>query len=359
MARSASGIAAAAALLLVTGSVAAQPVAPDPAEEAAADGKQPAAAATSDGAEAGVAAASQERLDQARVRFARGLKLYEEGDFELALIEFERAYGIVSDYRVLYNIGQVSLQLGWYARARSALEEYLKQGADGIAADRRQEVLADLEMLATRTAFIALRTNVEGAGVFVDDKLVGRTPLRAPLLVDAGEHELDVRKEGYTSQSERLVLAGGDEVQVALDLVSRSEAMPGVEPAVVTPPPPPLPEDQPEPAPRAGWLWSGWALTGAMTTGAVVTWAFGDAAARDYHAAMDSPDPDPSDVETDQHRARALLATADVLGALAVVSGGTTLYLTFKHQKHRRSADQVAPPRLVLGPQGLQVRGRF
>src|SRR5687768_4278200 len=62
---------------------------------------------------------------EARQRYDRGIRLYAEGEFALAVIEFERAYTLVPDYRVLYNIGQVRIQLAQYARARKSLDQYL------------------------------------------------------------------------------------------------------------------------------------------------------------------------------------------------------------------------------------------
>src|SRR5688572_14005202 len=38
-------------------------------------------------------------VEEARRRFDRGVRLYAEGDYPLALIEFERAYELVSNYR--------------------------------------------------------------------------------------------------------------------------------------------------------------------------------------------------------------------------------------------------------------------
>src|SRR5688572_21286235 len=64
---------------------------------------------------------SAEAKQEARERFNQGLALFEDGDYGLALIEFERAYAVVPDYRVLYNIAQVNIQLGRYAKARHAL----------------------------------------------------------------------------------------------------------------------------------------------------------------------------------------------------------------------------------------------
>src|SRR6187431_3094612 len=68
-------------------------------------------------------AISAEVLKEAGERYARGLSLYGDGEFLLALVEFERAYQLSNNYKVLYNIGQVRIQLGRYAKAKEALED--------------------------------------------------------------------------------------------------------------------------------------------------------------------------------------------------------------------------------------------
>jgi len=55
--------------------------------------------------------------EEASTRFKRGLQLFDEGDYALALVEFERAYQLAPNYRALYNIGLVNVQLGRYAEA--------------------------------------------------------------------------------------------------------------------------------------------------------------------------------------------------------------------------------------------------
>src|SRR5688500_11544745 len=73
---------------------------------------------------------------EAQEHFQRARTLYDEGDFNLALIEFKRAYDISPNYRVLYNIGQVNIQLFNYAAARKALGQYLEDGGQEISSGR-------------------------------------------------------------------------------------------------------------------------------------------------------------------------------------------------------------------------------
>src|SRR6187549_4072881 len=85
---------------------------------------QPAAPAEAAPAASPSAPVSAEVLKEAGERYARGLALYGDGEFLLALVEFERAYQLSNNYKVLYNIGQVRIQLGRYAKAKEALEDY-------------------------------------------------------------------------------------------------------------------------------------------------------------------------------------------------------------------------------------------
>src|SRR5512146_1507807 len=111
--------------------------------------------------------------EEARAHHRRGLALYDEGDFRLALIEFERAYSIGKNYKILYNIGQVHFQLNAYANARRALELYLHDGAGAIAAKRREDVEKDLATLRGRTATLTVHVNVADAEVTINQSVAG------------------------------------------------------------------------------------------------------------------------------------------------------------------------------------------
>ena len=124
-------------------------------------------------------APTAEEAAEAADRFARGLKFYEEGDYTLALIEFERAYRLVPTYRVLYNIGQVSIQLSRFARARIALTRYLNEGGAELSPERKAEIARDLEMLSARTAYLNVTAEAD-ADLIIDDQNYGKFPISEP-----------------------------------------------------------------------------------------------------------------------------------------------------------------------------------
>lgn len=79
--------------------------------------------------------------------------------------------------------------------------------------------------VATRAAFVEIRTEPAGAKVFVADELVGTTPLEVPL--DAGVHQLRIELDGYIGLQRSVDVVAGE--SAVLDL--------GLQPA---PPKPPI-----------------------------------------------------------------------------------------------------------------------
>jgi tetratricopeptide (TPR) repeat protein len=346
-----------------TPAAAAPAAAPAPAPATPAGGA-PAAAAPAAGDSAAAsseATPSPEVLAEAKQRFDRGYELYDEGEYSLALIEFTRAYELVPNYRVLYNIGQVNIQLGQYANARRALKEYMEKGGDELSNDRRTSVAKDLEMLDRRTAFLMITSNVTGAEVLVDDVVVGKTPLEAPLLVDAGVHRVTLRRSGYQQKTNRIILAGGDEQSVPFPLEAVQE---GKQTIVVR-----------ERAQQDGYqtlMIAGWATTGALAAGAIITGIMGASEAKELEDLRKSDPTEISDFESrldrTKSRASSLLLASDVFSGAAIVTGGLSLWLTIAPPKS--DDDEPAPsptppppgqPGVQVGYQDglVQVRGQF
>src|SRR5947207_9603796 len=45
--------------------------------------------------------------DEARAHLSKGGKLYNDGAYDAALIEFQRAYDLSGNYKILYNLAQI------------------------------------------------------------------------------------------------------------------------------------------------------------------------------------------------------------------------------------------------------------
>jgi tetratricopeptide (TPR) repeat protein len=306
------------------------------------------AAGEADGQTSADATPNEETVKEAGKRYETGLGLYAEGEFKLAVIEFERAYALVSDYRVLYNIGQVRIQLGDYARARTVLEQYLKDGGDRIAPERKASVENDLKMLEGRTATLRVVTSIAGAEILVDDRPVGTAPLTDPILLDAGDHRVVVRVEGREPGETRVTLAGRDASEIQLEPGKSIENRPVV---VV---------DRQEGTNRNTWRWAAWSATGVFAVGAGVTGFLGIRAANDLDDLRETPGASREELDSAQRRARTLLFTADVMGVAAIATGGVALYLTLSGpSESEKKKPGVAKVSAEIRPNWVGVNGHF
>jgi len=301
---------------------------------------------------AGEAAAASPK-QEAAARFNRAIKLYEDGDYALALAEFERVYELVPNYHVLYNIAQVSEQLGRYARALKVFQDYLAQGGDSLPPERRAEVQTELVNLTARTARIDVHVDHAGAEILLDGASVGLSPLTTSLTVDVGEHTLVAQADGFVSQTVTLSLAGGDQREASFNLVPVPKA---VERTVVIERPTTR-RAEPEPAHRKVWL--GWAATGALAASAVVFEIVGANAASKLNQDVNTAPQTRAGLDADRSRAKTWLVTADILGGAAIVAGGVSLYFQLTPSQPNERAPAVSALKLRVAPGRVALSGAF
>ncbi len=278
--------------------------------------------------------------EEASNHFKRGLQLFDEADYTLALVEFERAYQLAPNYRALYNIALVDVQLGRYADAARTLEQYLHDGGSAIAPSRRAEVNKTLDELKFRTATIEISLNVPHAEVMLDGKPIDPARLQGPTTIDAGEHTLRATAPGYSASDRTVTLAGGDRAAVRLELVAFVLA--------------PSPRDQVDTAqhPRAVF-WPGFVATGALAAGAIVSGAVTlslNAHLNDLKNTVGSTDSARQAAANDVNSAG---LAADILTGLALVAGGVSIYLSLGPDHSSKS------PSLAVGPQRIVLSGAF
>ncbi len=295
---------------------------------------------------------NSESRQQARQRFEAGMKLYEEGDYALALLEFERAHSLVPGYRVLYNIGQVNIQLGRYARAVRKLRQYLAEGADQIPADRRGSVLSDLDMLAGRTASILVSVNVPDAEIVLDNDVIATSPMPAPMLIDAGEHRLTIRKPGYLDQLRPIALAGRDQQQLDVVLTEAPKSVP-VERTVIVDRAG-SPEVSAASSRRQLALTLGWTGTGLLATAWATTGYMGLSTARQRQDKLHGVSS--SEELTDlKQRARNWYIASDICGGMTLAAAATMVYYTFFAPRPKAPSNVI----VAFSPGSILVAGHF
>ncbi len=154
----------------------------------------------------------------ARAEYEAGKLLYQDGDFQNALVKFQRAHELSHDDRLHWNIAVCEKNLRRYTRVLAALDRYLEGAGPLLSAADRQEAkdLAD----AARPLVSALRLTVTepGAEILVDDDKVGISPLAAPVLLDLGRRRIRVQKAGFKPFDRTEQVAGGTALAITAAL---------------------------------------------------------------------------------------------------------------------------------------------
>ncbi|HMJ10913.1 MAG TPA: PEGA domain-containing protein, partial [Polyangiaceae bacterium] len=277
---------------------------------------------------------------EARERFERAVKLYEEGNYDAALVELRRASELRPSYKLFYNIGQVRVAMNDYAAALEAYRQYLAQGGDKLPAARREQVQRELKRLEQRVARLTVESDVAGAEVFVDDASVGTTPLAAPLVVNSGTRRVLVRHPDYLPQSRVVSLAGGvqERAVFSFDALSQkpaaAETPAGSAPARGAAPASSarrgaVPAADPGDSGKSG-VWIGWAVTGALAAGAAVTGVMALSSNQSLADKRDARVDDKDELDSEAKRVRTLAIVTDALAVGALAAGGITLWLTLR-----------------------------
>ena len=155
---------------------------------------------------------------EAAERFDRGLRLFNGGDTAGALAEFKRAYALIPNVLVLYNIGLVCAQMGRPIEATAALEEVVAAPA-GLSPERIATAKLRLDEQLAHTAEVTVTANVDGATVEVDGVEAAKLPLAKPLRVTSGSHVVGAIAAGYAPLRRELTIASREKQTTSFDLI--------------------------------------------------------------------------------------------------------------------------------------------
>jgi hypothetical protein len=267
--------------------------------------------------------------------FERGIELYQEGSLDAALVEFERAYESVPDYRVLYNLAQVQTQRGEYVEAIALFEKYLAEGGESITPERKTEVEQDLVKLNGRVARLWVESNADGAELFINGKQVGVLPLTQPVLINSGVCDIRVTRAGYEPRLHQVKVAGGEKPRVSLPLTAIAPTP--VAPAQRSPLTARTRTEEVSYTPF--WVSFGAAAVLGGASGGLGYWALQRRNDMDDELAKLPANRDL--VEARSNDVRRFSLWADVCGAAAVVAGGTALYFLISPSKSTTDEDAV------------------
>lgn len=269
--------------------------------------------------------------------FEKAATLYDGGRVAEALAEYERAYALVPEQGVLYNIGALNYELERWAEARSVFQRYVKVGGEPDLPERLREVQYKLAELEKKTGTLTLNTNVAPDVVTID-----RVPVRVReftgLIVEPGERMLHVSKPGYLD-ADRIVNVGvGQNLMIVIELFPNAPPQVREQRVASGAPLSPVVVDR-----GVDPRWLCWGITGALAIGWATTAALAIKARHDRNE-IERPGTPAQDIDDAQQLHKTLAITSDVLLASTLVAGGFAAYFTWWSDDGVSSASSVSSP---------------
>lgn len=297
-------------------------------------------------------AAAASKAEEASARFKSGVSFYKDKDFTAAMVEFKKAYELLPNYNVLYNIGQTAREQKDYASALTAFDQYLRDGGAKVAPARKKEVQAAIEELKHKVGRVKITANVEGAQILVDDVAVGKAPLPEALTVNVGRRKFAASLSGYVPVQRVVEVAGTEEATVSLELAKVEPLAPQVDPPKDTPPPSAIPRIVP---------WITLSVTGAAVIVTGVMGGLAVSARGDLSNELGKYPGDGQAISAAQSRTRTFAVTTDVMMGVSIAGAAATgvLFVLGRRGSHPDPEKDKPAARVVVWPGGAGVRGVF
>lgn len=287
-------------------------------------------------ASAGLAADTPASPAEAAKLFEAAMRDYDQGNLTAAIDELRAAQRAAPRPEVLYNLAQLLDAAGRRAEAHRTFEEYLTVASEKIDPARRRAIEAKLLVLKKQLVPVEVTCNPAGASIHIDGE-----PTVPPLLVEPGDHPIEVSAPGFAPETFMLQARHGESPQVFVRLA------PEVKPPVSRPHrmasrrvPPTLAPPQVRP-PRS-WPPALLAAGATLTAGALVSHLLNSSRRDDWQAESTQLNAVPGPARDDAYwkaraqnsaRARSIryvdgIELGLLLGAGTFAGTGLTLWLT-------------------------------
>lgn len=297
------------------------------------------------------ASSKSDDTKKARIRFERGVELYESGDVEAAYIEFKRAYALVPNYHLLFNIAQAQAELKDYVGALESLSQYLEDGGKKISTARRIAVHKEIKRLKTYLAIVTLKISADGAQVKVDGKIVDLDMHRGEVAVSAGRRKVEVLHPDYLPWERYIDVAGEDNLDLEVDLVARPKDSKAL---VIAPNP--SQSAVPQKRRLGPMFWSGVAATAVFGVGTAVVGGLALGAQSKHDKLLKTFPTSESEIQDSAKGVKNLALVTDI--GLIVTTGAAafTVASFFWGRKKKRKQEAI---KTAVSPGGFWVQGRF
>jgi hypothetical protein len=172
-----------------------------------------------------VAGDAAPQAKRARGVCAQGAAALEASDYEAARRALDECHRLTRDPKLLRDLGLSELRGGHHVAAARHFAELATTGGDDIEPAMHAEARKLLVQAEAFVGKLIVEVDLDGSSVHVDGESVGPSPLRAPVYVEPGDHEVRIELAGYPEVSRRASMGAGEAavVSVSLDELRRAQ----------------------------------------------------------------------------------------------------------------------------------------
>jgi tetratricopeptide (TPR) repeat protein len=221
-----------------------------------------------------LAAPPKSPADRAEYQQAIGSALaeFDAGNFPEARGLFTRAHQLYPNARTYRGLGFVAFELRNYGECVEQLEQALGAGEKPLSEALRRSTEELLKRARAMTALVHMNVSPRTESWLVDGVPVEPGPERT-LVLQVGDHVVEVRAAGYLPERRALKIAGGEELHLAIEMRAAPAPEPAAGPRIAAAAPEPAPREDEQSRKRwykSPWLWTGVAV--ALAGAAVGTY---------------------------------------------------------------------------------------
>lgn len=158
--------------------------------------------------------AAHAQPDVYKQHMKNGVKLYQDGNFDAALVEFGAAYKAEAKASPLVNIALCQKGLFNYPKAIAALELALSKHADTMNAEDKKAAADAITEMRGLLAFVTVTVKPAAATLIVDGEDQPAGTASKPVALGPGTHRIGARLAGYATAEESVTVASGEKTRV-------------------------------------------------------------------------------------------------------------------------------------------------
>lgn len=149
-----------------------------------------------------------------KLHMGNGVKLFQDHNYEAAIVEFRAAYKAKPRPSPLVNIALAKKALFHYPAAMASLQLALDKHGDEMDAKDKKAATDAIAEMRSLLAYVTVKLSPAEATLVIDGEDQPSGTATAPVPLGPGSHKLEARADGYTRGEQTVVLASGEKDKV-------------------------------------------------------------------------------------------------------------------------------------------------